>query len=80
MKKKDKICGICNLVIDESKEFARFTHFKCNKKLLSESFYHINCFKERITGSKKNLKLQREAERVLQYAKNLCGIPEEVKL
>ena len=72
-----KICGICKFGIDESKEFARFTHFKKKESVLSESFYHINCFRERLLGSRELRKLQGEASKIMQFAKQNLGMEVE---
>lgn len=76
--KEDKVCNICKLVIDESKEFARFTHFKNKKEVLSEAYYHINCFRERMLGSAENRKIQKDAKQIIDFAKQRLGISEVI--
>jgi hypothetical protein len=67
-KHKDKICGICKLGIDESKEFAKLTHYVNKDKILTEGYYHIICFQNKM-GSSENLnKLQAMASQLLLRA------------
>ena len=69
MKKEEvKICNLCKLGIDETKEFARFTHFKNKKEILSEAYHHINCFRDRMLGTKE----------LQKFAKQQAGIPEVI--
>jgi len=79
-KEKTKICNICKLGIDESKEFARFTHFIKKDKVLSEAFYHISCFREKVIGSKNLRELQQQAASILQFAKQNLGVPDLVRI
>lgn len=71
--KEVKFCNICKLGIDETKEFARFTHFHNKDKIFTEAYYHINCYRERLTGAKKAQELQKRAEGMLNFAGNLMG-------
>lgn len=45
--KKDKICNICNLAINDKNEYAEFLHYKKEGSILSQAYYHIQCFRER---------------------------------
>lgn len=70
------MCGICKLGIDENKEFAMFTHYKNKKSKLTESYYHIECFRNKILGKD----LEKEARGILNFAKEKLGIPEVVQI
>jgi len=64
-KDEPKICGICKFGIDESKEFARVTHFKNKTEILTEIFYHINCYRERLLGAGYQAKVAARAMDIL---------------
>ena len=72
----NKICNVCRLGIDESKEYARFTHFKKKEDKLSESYYHVLCFRKKMLGKD----LEKEARGILNFAKEKLGIPEVVQI
>ena len=71
-----KICNVCKLGIDETKEYARFTHFKKKDDKLSEGYYHIECFRGKVLGKD----LEKEARGILNFAKEKLGIPEVVQI
>ena len=48
---KDKICLICHLAIDTSKEFCEFKHYKDKDNIRTKAFYHVNCFRDRMSGA-----------------------------
>ena len=77
---KSKICNICHLGIDETKEFVRNTHFKNSKAILSEGFYHLNCFREKVLGVGQLKKIQNQATKLMQFAKEKMGMEEVVDI
>ena len=79
-KHKDKICGICKLGIDESKEFAKLTHFKKEGIILTEGYYHISCYRERTLGNQQAIKTQAIALDTLMKARQKLGIDEEITI
>jgi hypothetical protein len=74
---KDKICNICKLSIDTSKEFAKFHHMANDTIIKSKAYYHINCFRERILGRRDEMELKKEAMSFIKGAKKMIGMPEE---
>ncbi len=75
-----KICNICHLGIDETKGFVRNTHFKNLKEILSEGYYHLNCFREKVLGIGQLNKIQNQANKLLHFAQEKMGMTEEVSL
>lgn len=67
-KDEDIVCGICKLVIDLNKEFCEFIHFDKKDSIKSIGFYHINCFRERMSGGNNLKALQEQAKRILDKA------------
>lgn len=57
-KKEVKICGICNLAVDDTHEFCEFTHWKKIKDKLAVNYYHIRCFQDRLNTPPKLQALQ----------------------
>ncbi len=75
-----KICGICHLGIDETKEFVKNTQFKNKDEIFSEGYYHLNCFREKLSGAGKLNALQNQANKLLHFAQEKMGMTEEVSL
>jgi len=73
---KTEICGICKLGINPEKEFAEFTHYINHKKILSKVFYHIECFRERLQGSKEMQQLKEKCGLLLNKANQCIGATE----
>lgn len=71
MKTEVKICDICSLGIDESKQFAEFIHYINKDKILKKRFYHIDCFREKLLGSAKGAYLMSRANKLLNKAEEL---------
>jgi len=65
---KDKICLICHTNIDTSKEFCEFKTYKNKNEILSKAFYHVECFRERLRGSKTQKELAEKAFSLLEKA------------
>ena len=78
--REDKICLICHLAIDHSKDFVRNTHFKNKDEKLSEAFYHTNCFREKISGITRLEKIQKQAVNLMNFAKDKMGFVEPVEV
>lgn len=72
-KSKDKICGICHLVIDDSKQYAQFTHYINKDKILDTAYYHINCYQDKLTGANGLTKIQAMAAQVLNNINQKVG-------
>jgi len=70
---KDKICNICKTAIDTNKPFCKFTHYKKTDDISSKAYYHVECFKERLTGSMKLNALQNKASQILNKAEGLIS-------
>ena len=51
IKEKPKICGICHTEIDTKKEYCEFRHYSKKDKIKSVSYYHVVCYRERLSGS-----------------------------
>lgn len=47
----EKVCLICDSVIDTKKEFCEFKHYRQECRIRSRSYYHVNCFRRRLNGS-----------------------------
>lgn len=75
---KDKICNLCKTAIDTNKEYCKFHHMEKKDIIKSKAYYHVSCFRDRLTGSKAEKDLQREALSFIRGAKKLAGIKEEV--
>jgi len=73
-KGKDKICGICLLGIDESKEYAELIHYLNKKNIKGRDYYHINCYQNRVLGNKDMLKLGALASQTLIDAREKLGL------
>jgi len=71
------ICNICHCPIDEKKEFAKFIHYNNSESILSECYYHVTCFREKMSRTPEILKLQRDAQRIMDFAKRSLGMDEE---
>jgi len=78
--KEQKICNVCHLGIDETKGFARFTHFKDKDNILSEAFYHVPCFREKMLGKGELDKLKKQADEMYGFVKKTLGMPEVVNI
>jgi hypothetical protein len=49
---KNKTCMICKLpIIVDEEQYVEVKHYEKKGKLLSNGFYHIKCFRDRINGS-----------------------------
>lgn len=62
---KDKICGICHTVIDLDKEFCKFEHYQDKDNIKSKAWYHVNCFAERLRGTRVQEAVANKAMEVL---------------
>lgn len=73
-KGKNKICGICMLGIDDSKEYAELIHYINKKQVKGKDYYHIICYQNRLGNNSNNLKLQSVAMDTLLKAREKLGI------
>jgi hypothetical protein len=73
-KGKTKICGICLLGIDESKEFAELIHYLSKNKVKGKDYYHISCYRNRIGMNQEYLKLAGIASQTLIDAREKLGL------
>lgn len=62
---KVKICNICLTPIDETKEYCKFQHLAKKDKVKSEAEYHVNCFREKLSGANALKQVQSRAMNVL---------------
>ena len=65
---KDIECSICKLVINQDKEFCKFIQFVSKDKILSEKYYHVNCFGEKLRGSSELKSLQAKLNNLMALA------------
>lgn len=75
-----KICNICKLRIDDTKEFVKVINFKNNNKIFSEEYYHIECLRDKFIGNCELQKLTKQANNLLSFAKSKLGYDEVVEL
>ena len=73
MKKQIKTCGICKKDIDTSKEFCEFIHWNNEKEKRSKGFYHVICFRERISGKRETDALLKKAGYLLNKAEEMMA-------
>lgn len=62
---KDRICNICHTAIDMNKEFCGFTHYEKKGKIKSKGYYHVNCFRDRLSGSSAQVAVANKALEIL---------------
>lgn len=70
---KDKICGICKTVIDMNKPFCKLIQYELAGKITSKTYYHIQCFRDRLSGSKTLENLQIQTAKLLNKANELIS-------
>jgi hypothetical protein len=70
-KQEVKVCDLCKLGIDESKQFAEFIHYVNKDKVLRQCFYHVECFRDKLLGSAKGAYLMSRANKLLTKAEEL---------
>lgn len=63
--KQDKICGICNLVIDENKEFIELIQYENKNKVIKRLYYHILCYINKISAKTKLTEMQDKTIKLL---------------
>lgn len=73
IKEKDITCGICLFVIDTSKEFCKFIHLENKDKEKSHAYYHVECFRKKISGGAEIQKLKAQADSILNLAMSKMG-------
>jgi len=74
---KDKVCLICHTAIDTDKEYCEFKHYKCKDTIQSKGYYHVQCFRERLSGSDVQKKLAQGAFNLLKVANKRLGVEEK---
>ena len=75
---KNKTCMICKLGIEvDEQEYVGVKHYKKKDIVLSKGYYHIKCFRDRLTGGEKLRNLQSEVLGLVKGAKKLVGIKDE---
>ena len=79
MKTQIKTCGICKLPINEKKEYCEFIQYKKLNDILSRAYYHVNCFKDRLHGSKEQKEALEKSMRVLDNVQKKFGLEEDKK-
>jgi len=66
---------ICKLGIELDKEqFVEVKHYEKKDVILSKGYYHLKCFRDRLSGSERLNKLQSEALSFIRGAKRMSGI------
>ncbi len=77
---KNKTCMICKLGIEIDKEqFVEVKHYEKKDIVLSKGYYHIKCFRDKLSGNNMLKKLQEEALGFIRGAKKVAGIEEDKK-
>ena len=71
---KDKVCMICHTAIDMDKEFATFEHHENKDVIKSKAWYHINCFRDRLSNSKEQSEALKLATNTLKQVKEKMGL------
>ena len=74
---KTKICLICHTAIDMNKEFAKFEHYKNQNEIKSKAFYHVECFRKKISGASVQEKLAKQGMELINLAKKKIGEGDE---
>ena len=73
---KTKICLICHTAIDMDKEFCKLEHYEKKDIIKSKGYYHVICFKEKLSGSAVQKKLAEDAFKLLKVANRRLGVEE----
>lgn len=71
---KNKVCLICHTAIDMDKEFCKFEHYEKKDIIKSKGYYHVQCFRDRLSGSAVQEKLARQGFDLIKLAKEKLGI------
>lgn len=58
---KDKICLICHTAIDMDKEYCEFKHYEKQDIIKSKAWYHVECFRNKLSNSQANNIVQMKA-------------------
>ena len=66
------ICRRCKLVINPEGEYCKLVQY-INKKQVSEGFYHIKCFLDRMNGGTNLRALQSRAAKIMSKAEQVIG-------
>ncbi len=74
---KDKICGICRTAIDTDKEYCQFVQFKNKDIIQSKAYYHVNCFRDRLVGTKEQKEAMKVALSTLNQVQKKFGLKED---
>ena len=74
---KNKICLICHTAIDTNKEYCEFKHYKHKDVINSKAYYHVECFRKRLTGSAVQEKLAKQGFDLIKLAKEKMGIEDK---
>ena len=75
-KGKEKICGICLLRIDDSKEFAELIHYLKKDKIKGKDYYHILCYQNRLGQNSQAMKALATAQQTILDVREKFGIGE----
>jgi len=75
-----KFCNKCKLAIDTNKE--RYIKIEDNNgtKNLSKIFFHKDCWKETIAGKMNVVALTKQANQIMNFAKDKMGMGESYNL
>ena len=77
---KNKICLICHTAIDTDNEYCEFKHYKCKDTIKSKGYYHVECFRKRLSGSDTQEKLAKQGFALIKLAKEKMGIEEKEEI
>jgi hypothetical protein len=72
--KEIKTCNLCKLGINPEQEFAKFIHYKKADSILSEAYYHIICYRERMLGAKQSMESLARANAIMNAAAQKLGV------
>jgi len=74
---KNKVCLICHTAINMNKEFCKFEHYKKENVINSKAYYHVECFRKRLSGSAIQEKLAKQGFDLIKLAKEKMGIEDK---
>lgn len=67
------VCGICKCKINLDMPFAEFIHYRKKKEIISAAFYHVDCFRQKLTGAMDITELKEKANQILEMAAERLG-------
>lgn len=72
-----KICNICKTTVDTSKEHIKISQYNKEGRLDNVSYYHIICFRDKITNRLRTRSLQEGARKLQEGCANMLNKVQE---